>query len=122
MTACATSAVEHRVREALWLRSGIGRPRAGRHLRTLLEDAGFDRVSASARYISYSSSDAKYRFASERVQECEDSTFARSVQSLGLADATALAEMHDAWLEWPRDPGAFLAFAWCDALGWKRQK
>lgn len=71
----------YRVREALWLRSGIGRPRAGRNLKALLEDADFDRVSASARYISYSSSDAKYHFASERARECEDSACGASAVS-----------------------------------------
>lgn len=109
----------YRVREELWLRSNIGKPRLGRHLGALLEAAGFSPVRSSARYISYGTRDSIFRFASERAQECQDPVLAESLESLGLVDAAALAGMRKAWQQWADDADAFLAFAWCNAIGWK---
>jgi SAM-dependent methyltransferase len=106
-------------RERLWLADGIGVPRRGRELRTLLSASGFRNVKASARYISYGTADSVGQFGRQRAAECGSPDFVDPVLAHGLAGRETLAAMADAWNRWREEPGAFLAFAWCNALGWK---
>jgi SAM-dependent methyltransferase len=109
----------YETRERLWIASGIGFPRRGRELRSLLTGSGFQGVSASSRYVSYGTADAVKRFSADRSRECQNSDFVEGVLLYKLASSAMLKKMADAWMAWSTDPAAFLAFAWCNALGWK---
>jgi ubiquinone/menaquinone biosynthesis C-methylase UbiE len=108
------------VREKLWIRKKIAIPRVGRHLRSFLADAGFERIEASARYIAYGTPDAVRRFGADRARDCRDPEFAGPVVALGLADKATLAAMENAWTEWAKSADSFAAFAWCYAIARKQ--
>jgi SAM-dependent methyltransferase len=108
------------VRERLWQLEGTADPYRGRQLRSLLEHAGFEHVTATSKYICYGTSDAVASFGADRAEDCHaEGWYARSAQKHGLATANDLDAMRKAWLEWSTSSDAYLAFAWCRALGWK---
>jgi ubiquinone/menaquinone biosynthesis C-methylase UbiE len=108
------------VRERVWQLENAADPYRGRQLRSLLERAGFNRVFATSKYISYGTDDAVASFGAARAEDCRrDGWYGRSARKHGLATANDLDAMSQAWLEWSKSPDAYLAFAWCRALGWK---
>jgi len=108
------------VRERVWQLENVADPYRGRQVRSLLERAGFNRVVATSKYICYGTDDAVASFGAERAEDCRrDGSYGRSARKHGLATANDLAAMSQAWLEWSKSPDAYLAFAWCRALGWK---
>jgi len=109
----------YEIRERIWLADGIAFPRRGRQLRSLLNAGGFHPVEASARYVSYGTTGAVRQFGGERAIECKSDELTDAVLTRGLADRATLRKMAGAWTAWSADPNAFLAFAWCDAIGWK---
>ena len=106
-------------RERVWLLENTADPYRGRQLRGLLERARFDRVTATTKYFCYGTGEAVGSFGQERAQDCVDTFFARAAKEHGLVTASDLDAMSRAWLEWSKSPDAYLAFAWCRALGWK---
>ena len=106
-------------RERMWLLENTADPYRGRQLRGLLERARFDRVSATSKYFCYGTGEAVESFGVARAEDCGDGWYARSASKHGLATASDLDAMSRAWLEWSKSPDAYLAFAWCRALGWK---
>jgi hypothetical protein len=58
-------------------------------------------------------------FGRARAADCGDGWYASSAKKHGLASDGDLAAMSRAWLEWSQSPEAYLAFAWCRALGRK---
>jgi ubiquinone/menaquinone biosynthesis C-methylase UbiE len=106
-------------RERVWLLENTADPYRGRQLRGLLERARFDRVTATSKYFSYGTGEAVESFGLARAQDCGDGWYARSARKHALATASDLDAMSRAWLEWSKSPDAYLAFAWCRALGWK---
>lgn len=106
-------------RERVWLLENTADPYRGRQLRGLLERARFDRVTATTKYFCYGTGEAVGSFGQERAQDCGDTFFARAAKEHGLVTASDLDAMSRAWLEWSKSPDAYLAFAWCRALGWK---
>lgn len=109
----------YEIRQELWLRSGIAIPRTGRHLRSFLVEAGFSRVEASGRYITYGNPEAVKGFGMDRARDCQDPELAGPVVTLGLADNATLQAMAAAWSQWATDPRSFAAFAWGNAIAWK---
>ena len=107
------------VRERVWQLEEVADPYRGRRLRGLLERAGFDRVNATTKYFSYGTAEAVESFGRARAEDCSDDWYASSAQKHELATAGDLEAMSRAWLEWSRSPEAYLAFAWCRAVGWK---
>lgn len=107
------------VREHVWLLEKVADPYRGRRLRGLLARAGFDRVIATTKCFSYGTEEAVESFGRARAEDCSDGWYASSAQEHGLATAGDLEAMSRAWLEWSRSPDAYLAFAWCRAVGWK---
>ena len=106
-------------RERMWLLEKTADPYRGRQLRGLLERARFDRVTATSKYFSYGTGEAVESFGLARAEDCGDGWYARSARKHALATASDLDAMSRAWLEWSKSPDAYLAFAWCRALGWK---
>ena len=109
----------YRIREQLWIEQALADPFAGRRLRGWLVDAGFERVDASAKYLSYGNRDAVAQFGSDRAADCDDPWYATSAIEAGLATPDELGDMRRAWQDWSVSPHAFFAFAWIRALGWK---
>jgi ubiquinone/menaquinone biosynthesis C-methylase UbiE len=108
------------VRERVWQLENAADPYRGRQLRSLLERAGFNRVVATSKYICYGTDDAVASFGAARAEDCRrDGWYGRSARKHGLATANDLDAMSQAWLEWSKSHDAYLAFAWCRALGWK---
>ena len=109
----------YRIREKRWQQRGIGDPRLGRRLRSLLHSAGFTQIEASASYISYGTVDAVQKFGEARAQEYAEPELAKWAIESGVADQKLLDSLSVDWLAWAQHPDAFLAFAWCNAVGWK---
>ena len=107
------------VRERVWQLENAADPYRGRQLRGLLEHAGFERVVATSKYFSYGSGEDVKSFGLARAEDCGDAWYAGSAIKHGLATASDLDAMSQAWLEWSDSPEAYAAFAWCRALGWK---
>jgi hypothetical protein len=84
----------------------------------LFQEAGFERVEASAQYISYGTPDRVRAFAYDRATECRDQELQAAVTRYGIASVDELLRLAEAWGEWSKDPGAFFAFAWCRVLAW----
>jgi SAM-dependent methyltransferase len=104
---------------ALKLRVGTS-PFVGKRLRALLTEAGFVRCEGSARVLSHGTP-AEALGASEftaALFEYPDAVD-RAVAA-GWATRAELAAIAAAWRDWGRQPGAFLARFWCEALGWAR--
>lgn len=100
------------------IRLNGGNFKVGKHLRALLNDAGFARVEASASYDSYGTPEATALWA-ERVVGERDSKDHRWVRS-GLVDLETRVRMEDAWRKWGENPDAFYAKPWFEAVGWKQ--
>jgi ubiquinone/menaquinone biosynthesis C-methylase UbiE len=106
------------VREQLWQLDNVA-PYRGRRLRGLLERAGFEEIIASSWFFSYGTPAAVEGFGIARAEECGDGWFSTGAQERGLATDGELDEMRSGWIEWSKSPDAYLAFAWCRAVGRK---
>jgi ubiquinone/menaquinone biosynthesis C-methylase UbiE len=93
-------------------------PHIGKHLRELLHEAGFVRTvgSATARAQGDVSSVALDGEWSARYFEAEP-LIARA-EAQGWATRVEMRDIAEAWRAWSRDPGAFTAAFWCEAVGW----
>ena len=107
------------IRERVWQLESAADPYRGRHLRGLLERAGFHDVVATSKYFCYGTGEAVKSFGLARAEECRDSWYGRAARKHALATASDLEGMGRAWLEWSKSPDAYVAFAWCRAMGWK---
>jgi ubiquinone/menaquinone biosynthesis C-methylase UbiE len=107
------------VRERLWQLENLADPYRGRQLRGLLEQAGFESVAASAKYLSYGTPEAVRSFGIDRAADCGDTWYRSDAIEHGLATEADLDDMQRAWLDWSTSADAYAAFAWCRALGWK---
>jgi SAM-dependent methyltransferase len=105
------------IRERLWQLGGDD-PYRGRELRGLLHEAGFVDIEATTKSIPHGTAEAVRSFGHDRADQARvGSGYASAAQAEGLATAAELAEMEEAWLEWADSPSAYLAFAWCRAIG-----
>ena len=109
------------IRQLVWRAEGIAEPNTGRRLRGLFQEAGFNRVEASAHYICYicyGTPDRIIAFAHDRAAECRNQLLQATVARHGIAPVEELTRLAASWEEWGRDPGAFFAFPWCRVLAW----
>jgi ubiquinone/menaquinone biosynthesis C-methylase UbiE len=106
-------------RERAWQLEDAADPYRGRQLRGLLIRAGFDDVVATSKYFCYGTGEAVKSFGVAQAEDCSDGSYGRSARERRLASVSDLDAMRRAWLEWSMSPDAYLAFAWCRALGWK---
>ena len=108
------------VRERLWQFENTADPYRGRRLRGLLHRAGFEDVVATSKFFSYGTRQGVEEFGLARAEQCgDDDWYSEHAQKHGLATAGELEQMRRAWVEWSRAPDAYLAFAWCRAVGRK---
>jgi len=109
----------YETRERLWLLDDVADPYRGRQLRGLLERVGFEHVAATTECFSYGTAEAVRSFGLARAEDCGDGWYSDSAREHGLATSDDLDAMRRAWIEWSESPDAYLAFAWCRALGRK---
>jgi SAM-dependent methyltransferase len=92
--------------------------RVGKHLRHLLHEPGFARITASVQAGYDGDAEAVRRtglFWAAYFGTPELRDYAIEV---GLGSDTQLDAMSEAWLRWSESPGAFGARFWCQAVGW----
>jgi SAM-dependent methyltransferase len=100
------------IREQLWLLGGDD-PHRGRELR-----AGFVDVEATTKSLPYGTPGAVHDFGRDRAAQVPGG-YTEAALAHGLATKDELAAMEQGWLEWGESPAAYLAFAWCRAVGVK---
>ncbi len=110
----AAIALQERIR-----RAGGGDTRIGARLGTLLANAGFERIEASAAVNAVGTARAAALAAEFNARYFEAPELRARAMSAGWATDGELAEAAAAWRDWGRTPGAFQATFWCQALGWK---
>jgi ubiquinone/menaquinone biosynthesis C-methylase UbiE len=103
---------------AVSARLRAGSPQTGRQLRGLLHEAGFRRCVAQARAFHHGDPAETAAFAEFNASWFATPEIVDRIVQRGWASAGDVAAMSTAWLEWGRQPGAFFAGFWCEALGW----
>lgn len=107
--------------EELWrklIAMNGGNPQLGRTLKALLRETAFVDIRVSANYESYGSSEAVGYWSDLLITAMGEERYRKALSALGIASGT-LDDMQRAWKAWARDPDAFFADAWCEAVGWK---
>jgi ubiquinone/menaquinone biosynthesis C-methylase UbiE len=97
-----------------------GRPDTGRRLRGLLHEAGFRDCVATARAFHHGDPEETRALAEFNASWFTTPAIVERVVTNGWATGEEMTAMSQAWRDWGRDPGAFFASLWCDALGWAR--
>jgi SAM-dependent methyltransferase len=107
--------------ELYWrLRSENGHdPQGGRKVGALLVEAGFCDVTMGACYESIADPKALRGLARVFAGLLAEG-WGDAFKDRGWATAEAIGEMSDAWLRFPKTPGAFYAGAWCEAVARKQ--
>ena len=96
-----------------------GTPYAGRMLRALLHDAGFERVTSKAVAGSDGGpAEVNAYMASWQAAYFEEPAVVARLTSLGMATEAELREMAAAWRAWGEAPGSFAIRVGCEAVGW----
>jgi ubiquinone/menaquinone biosynthesis C-methylase UbiE len=90
----------------------------GKKLRGLLNEAGFERVSASVTADADGDAEATGRTGRFWGAYFRSPELREQAKTFGLASEEELDAMSDAWLRWGESPGAFWARFWCQAVGW----
>jgi hypothetical protein len=91
----------------------------GRNLRSLLHRTGFVRCEASASYEYCGTVETTQARAEIEARRVETAPLFQQILDLGWVDGPTLKQLAAAWREWGQQPDAFLARAWCEAVGWK---
>lgn len=93
-----------------------GNPYVGRQLKSLLRQAEFTQIEASASYECYESLSAIAEYLALRIED--SATVDRAVEE-GWVDERSLQTMSRALREWSQNPDGLFAQAWCEAVGYK---
>ncbi len=105
--------------ERLMLHNGT-HPRAGRHQVRWLRESGFSRIQASASYDCWTKTAAETRQnAAFLARLVGSSSFSAQLLEAGLTDRAMLQLLSQQFDEWGRNPYAFAAEAWGEALAWQ---
>lgn len=91
--------------------------RIGSKLRRSLVDAGFIDVVGSARAGWEGTSAATAATGDSWAAYFAAPELVAHVTAMGWATRPEMARASDAWREWGRNPGAFWARFWCEAVG-----
>lgn len=93
-------------------------PEGGRKIGSYLLEAGFSGLKSSACFESLTDPEILNGAAELNIALLTDS-WADAFKSRGWATDDSISEMTGGWRRFAKTPGAFLAFAWCEAVGWK---
>jgi ubiquinone/menaquinone biosynthesis C-methylase UbiE len=96
-----------------------GDPLLGRKHRSLLRQAGFVNIVASATYECYGTEEQVRLWGRTVSKFLETESQVGKFIKLG-AEPSEIEAMRQAWLAWSEDPDAFLADVRCEAVGWKQ--
>jgi len=92
----------------------------GRNQISYLRKAGFNKVQVSASYDCWTPSpDITQKVAVYMASHCLSNEFMKPVLELKLADKSTLEKISEAFLEWGKNPDAFAAEAWAEAIAFK---
>jgi ubiquinone/menaquinone biosynthesis C-methylase UbiE len=95
-------------------------PRAGRHQIRWLREAGFSRIEASASYDCWTKTpDETYQNAVFLARLVCGSSFSAQLLEAGLTDRATLDLLSQQFSEWGKNPDAFAAEAWGEAVAWQ---
>jgi SAM-dependent methyltransferase len=105
--------------ERLMLHNGT-HPRAGRHQVRWLRDSGFCRIEASASYDCWTKTpEETAQNAAFLASLVRDSSFSAQLLEAGLTDRATLELLCQQFNAWGRNPDAFAAEAWGEAVAWQ---
>ncbi len=93
-------------------------PYVGRRLRGLLNDAGFVRVTATAKGFGGGDSASTARQGAFQAAVFEAPETVALVVDEGIADTAEMATVADAWRRWGEHPAAVSTGWWFEAIGW----
>ena len=102
----------------VWEHNG-GTPNFGRQHRSLLREAGFIGIEASAYVDPFGTPEATQRWGDILANMTLEGPFAETAIELGLADRAKVEQMVAAFKEWGKHPDAFFTRTWCTAVAWK---
>jgi ubiquinone/menaquinone biosynthesis C-methylase UbiE len=94
------------------------RVRLAKNLRALLRTAGFVRVEASASYDVYGAAERVALLGNTMAALTREGWYADQIVNLGWADQAELEAIARTWQRWGESPDAFMAMAFCEAVGW----
>jgi ubiquinone/menaquinone biosynthesis C-methylase UbiE len=104
--------------ERIWKDHGVDL-RLGRHLRSLLRQAGFVRIEASASYDYFGTPADTRELAQSRIDRIKSTPAFDEAVAAGWVDRATLDNIIAAWRNWGEDPDSFCAHSRCEAVGWK---
>jgi ubiquinone/menaquinone biosynthesis C-methylase UbiE len=93
-------------------------PYIGRSLRGLLRRAEFAGVVASASVEHHGTPESTLDISEDFIRLMTDPSIVDSILSLGLADRDTLERIVSNFQAWGKNPDAFWASVWCEAVGW----
>lgn len=96
-----------------------GNPYIGRENRSLLQEAGFVNVVASATHECYGTEEGVRHWGQFWSKFLDAESQANLFVSVG-GERSEIESMRQAWLGWSENPGAFFADVRCEAMGWKQ--
>jgi ubiquinone/menaquinone biosynthesis C-methylase UbiE/purine-nucleoside phosphorylase len=105
--------------ERLMLRNSTY-PRAGRHQIRWLRESGFSRIEASASYDCWTKTPEETgQNAAFLASLVRNSPFSAQLLEASLADRATLELLSEQFNAWGRNPDAFAAEAWGEAVAWQ---
>jgi len=97
-----------------------GNPYIGRHLRSLLHQAGYVNCEATSSAEHFGTAETTRWFGEFMALYFEDPHVAARIVERGLTSAQELDRIKAAWWAWGESPASFAAVLWCEAVGWKK--
>jgi ubiquinone/menaquinone biosynthesis C-methylase UbiE len=94
-------------------------PYVGRKLRSLLHEANFAPIHASASFESSGTPEAVQAASQIYGGLMTQSNITDQILEHGWADRPTLDQIGVAWREFGAHSGAFMTLTWCEAVGWK---
>jgi ubiquinone/menaquinone biosynthesis C-methylase UbiE len=107
-----------RLLEDLRARTTGGDLRIGKHLRRLLQEAGFERVVASVQAGVDGDAESAHRTGLFWANYLGAPELREYAVELGLTTEAGLNAISDAWRRWSESPGALWARFWCQAVAY----
>jgi ubiquinone/menaquinone biosynthesis C-methylase UbiE len=108
----------YNLHERIWRDHGIDM-HLGRHLRSLLRQAGFVRAEASVSYDCYGTPVDTRELAQWQIARIKNTAAFDEAVEAGWVDRATLDKMIVAWEKWGENPDAFYAHPKCLVVGWK---
>lgn len=96
-----------------------GDPFMGRRLRALLREAGFARTTGSGSSETWGTPQATQTMAAALTSEFTGPRITETAIEMGWADQAQMDNTARALKAWGEHDDAFMAIAWCEAVGWK---